>query len=58
MNVPNVIGAIVSSKLATLNELWTVYGVEDAYDFLEIITINAHNQMISSKERAKDGDGC
>jgi hypothetical protein len=42
--VPPLIGAIVSSKLATLLELQTVYGIKDGYDFLEIISVNNYNQ--------------
>lgn len=49
VNVPAVIGSIVSSKLATLNELQTVYGIEDAYDLLEIINVNSYNQRAVEK---------
>jgi hypothetical protein len=41
--VPRIVGAIVSAKLATLHELQTVYGLEDAYDLLEIASIDAYN---------------
>jgi hypothetical protein len=34
---------IVSSKLATRRELETIYGVKDAFDFAEIICVDAHN---------------
>ena len=44
-----MIGAIVSSKLATLYELQTVYGLADALDLMEIITVNHHNQRIIQK---------
>lgn len=44
-------GAIISSKLATKHELETIYGIEDAYDFLEILSINAHNQRIASRPK-------
>jgi hypothetical protein len=33
----------VSSKLATLHELSTVYGIEDVYDLLEVIAVDAYN---------------
>lgn len=46
-----VIGAIVTSRLATLHELDTVYGIERAYDLLEIISINGHNQRVVNKPR-------
>jgi hypothetical protein len=36
-------GAVISSRLATLAELDTVLSVEDAYALLEIRAIDAHN---------------
>ena len=44
---------MISCGLATLHELDTVYGVEDLYDMLEIITIDAHNRWLLEKARAK-----
>jgi hypothetical protein len=43
------IGMVVSSKMATLHELGTIYSIEDMYDMLEIIAIDAHNLMIARK---------
>ena len=40
---------MISSRLATLHELDTVYGVEDLYDMLEILEIDAHNHLIAVK---------
>lgn len=37
--------------MATLNELQTVYGIEDAYVMLEIIIVDAHNKHLSHKEQ-------
>lgn len=37
-------GLPVSRGMATLAELQTVYGLEDAWDMLEIITVDSHNQ--------------
>jgi len=45
-NIPQTIGVVVSSKLVTLHELDTIYGVEDLYDLLEILIINAHNEQV------------
>jgi hypothetical protein len=45
-NVPRVIGTLVSSGKATLHELQTVYGVRDAYDMLEIISVDMHNEQV------------
>jgi hypothetical protein len=39
----------VSSRLATLHELSTVYGTEDLYDLLEILTVDAHNQRLAEE---------
>lgn len=45
-NVPPVIGTIVSAGKATLHELQTVYGVEDVYDMLEVVTVDLHNERV------------
>jgi hypothetical protein len=45
-NVPTLIGALVSAKLATLHELQTVYGLEDAYNLLEILLVDRHNERV------------
>ena len=39
----------MTSKLATLHELGTIYSVEDVYDMLEIALINNHNQRLFNK---------
>jgi hypothetical protein len=33
--------------MATLHELDTVYGVEDLYDMLEVLEVDAHNKRIA-----------
>ena len=43
-NVPRIIGTLVSSRLASLHELQTVYGVGDAYNLLEIVAVDIHNE--------------
>jgi len=45
--VPLLIGTLVSSKLATLAELQTVYGVRDAQDLLEVWLVDNHNKRIT-----------
>ena len=42
-NVPRLIGIIVGRRLATLHELDTIYGEQDAHDLLEIIAVDAAN---------------
>ena len=51
-NLTQAIGTVISSRLATLRELDTVYGLEDLYTLLEILAVDAHNQQVASK--AKD----
>jgi hypothetical protein len=41
---------IVSRQLATLHELQTIYGLEDAYDMLEIILVDNHNEALAYKK--------
>ena len=48
-NVPPIIGMVVSSRMATLHELQTVYGPLDCYNMAEIITVDAHNRRIVSE---------
>jgi hypothetical protein len=51
--VPAVIGTLVSGKMAKLIELQTVYGVQDAYDMLELLTVDAVNRKILSKQKTE-----
>ena len=48
--MPRAIGMVISSKLASLVELDTMLGAEDVYDLLEIASVDAYNQYVSSKE--------
>lgn len=48
-----LIGAIVSSGKATLHELQTVYGLADAYDLLEVLVVDAHNQRVLMDRAAR-----
>lgn len=43
VNVPKLIGALVSGRMATLIELQMVYGILDAYNLLEIQTVDNVN---------------
>ena len=36
--------------MATLRELETVYSIEDVYDMLEIVAVDAHNRRMLSKK--------
>ncbi len=44
-----MIAVVVSSRLATMIELDTVYGTEDLHDFLEIIAVDSHNRRVMSE---------
>ena len=46
-NIPVPIAYVISAKMATLHELSTVYGVEDMYNLLEVISIDAYNARIA-----------
>ena len=51
VNMPRSIGAVISRGLATLTELDTVYGAEDLYLMLEIISVDTHNERIAAEMR-------
>ena len=40
---------VLSHKAATLNELQTVYGLEDVYDMIEVLMVDNHNQEVLQK---------
>ena len=44
IGVSNLIGVVVSSKLATLIELQTVYSYDDVWDLYEIFVVNNYNE--------------
>lgn len=41
---------IVSDGKATLHELQSVYGVRDAYNLTEVISVDAHNRREIDKQ--------
>ena len=47
-NICGMQGALISNGLATLNELQTIYSLEDAYLLFEIISVNRYNDRIIS----------
>lgn len=48
-----LIGTIVSHRYATLDQLRTIYTVEDAYIMWEIIAINNHNERLARQAAAE-----
>ncbi len=51
--MPPTIATAVSSKLATLAELDSVYGVEDLWWLLEVNAVDTHNANEMRKERER-----
>lgn len=49
--MPQVIGTVVSRRLATLHELETVYGSQDLYDLMDIIAVDDYNQGVINGNR-------
>lgn len=52
-NVPETIGIVVSVGKASYEALDSVLGIEDLYDLLEIIKVDAHNRRELNKEAEK-----
>lgn len=50
LNVPAIIGVLVSKRIATLYELQTVYGVKDSYDMLEIVNVDDYNTALANQD--------
>lgn len=49
------IGAIVASGKATLNELRTIYTLEEAFDLWEIIAVTRYNEHLAIKHAEQKG---
>jgi len=43
-NVPPLLGGLISGGMASMWELQSVYGILDAYNLLEIMTVDDHNE--------------
>ena len=52
-NLSPIIGAVISNKLATLNELQSVYGSEDLFDLYEVVLVKLHNENVIYSRRKK-----
>lgn len=48
--MPRSVGTLVSTGKATIAELSTIYGLEDAYDMLEVDAVDAHNRRLLSRK--------
>ncbi len=49
--MPPLIGTLVASRLATLHELQSIYGIKDAHDLLEILLVDNHNKAMQEAPR-------
>ncbi len=54
INVPKIIALLVGNKMASLHELSTVYGLEDAYDLIEILVVDSNNKALLNKPSEED----
>lgn len=55
-NIPSLFGVIISNRLATLNELRTIYSLEDALNIYEAFIIPKYNEwreMEMAKSKAR-----
>lgn len=55
-NIDGFIAAIVADGKATLNELKTIYSLEDAFKMWEVITVTRYNEHLAM-EHAKSRGG-
>ena len=44
----------MSSDKATLHQMQTVLGVEDVYNILEVLAVDAHNRRLAEKQAQED----
>lgn len=50
LNVDDLIGFLIYNKLATLNELKTIYSVEDAMYMYEAYSVPKYNEYLQTKQ--------
>lgn len=49
-NIDGLIGSLVANRMATLNELKTIYSLEDAMDMYEAFIIPRYNEWKAMKQ--------
>lgn len=52
--MPPTIGLAVSSGKATMAELASVLSLEDLYDILEVVGVDAHNRRVIDKRNERE----
>lgn len=55
-NVPKTIGAVLSCRVATYHELQSVYSLEDVYDMLEVVAVDAQNRTIIARHANREAN--
>ncbi|EQA6838225.1 transcription elongation factor GreA [Salmonella enterica subsp. diarizonae serovar 65:(k):z] len=55
VNVPRTIATVISSGKASKAELDSVLGVQDLWDLLEIIQVDAHNERVMQETLNSSG---
>jgi len=40
---------VIGARVATLHELQTIYGVEDLYDLIEVVMVDADNNRAAQE---------
>jgi hypothetical protein len=55
-NIDGFIGSIIAEKQATLDELRTVYSLEDAFILWEIISIRKYNEWLAAEYARKKAE--
>ena len=53
-NVSNLIGSMLSQKLASMRDLDEWLSVEDCHDLLEISLIDSHNRRLMQKAQEQN----
>jgi len=46
----NIVGTLISKRICTLHELDTVYGLEDAYNMLEVVLVDSYNDALAAQD--------
>ena len=54
-NIDGFIGALIAEGKASLNELKTVYTLEDAFYMWEVIAVTRYNEFLAMEYAKKQG---
>lgn len=53
-NLSNLIGSVLSQKLATMRDLDEYLSVEDCHDLLEVALVDTHNRRLMQKAEERN----